>query len=613
MSLRLGHGPGRISICRTGVRLPVGAWSHIAASYDRSTETVYVRQTPRARESREPTIAAATAAPPSVSTALPVIIAAFGNGAQPAIGHFTGKIDRPAILSRALPPAQLGDLAQGKNATELAADALLAAWDFSADPSTTEVADYSGHGVDLHTTNGPARAVTGFNWSGEEIDHRRRPAEYGAIYFHEDDLDDARWEADFSWTVPPETPSGVYAARLRGPNFEDHIPFVVRPRVSPTADILFVLPTFTYMAYANERLLTNRAALEALAGDVGVYALDDADRSLLRHPEWGISLYDTHLDGSGSMYSSRLRPVVNLRPKYRFWSTGGPERFPADLYVVDWLEHLGERYDVVTDDDVHREGLGLLEKYPVVLTGTHPEYVTDAMLTGLERYLTNGGRLMYLGGNGFYWVTTVDPRQPHIIELRRGINGTRTWESAPGEGFHSTTGEPGGLWRYRGRGPNQLVGVGFAAQSGEPGPAAGYVRCDTAGDKRVEFIFDGVSDDELIGEFGLIGGGAAGYEIDRLDHARGTPRHAIRLATSEGRHDPDYLLVVEDIPFTQPNIAGDDNPDVRADLVYMSYPQGGAVFSVGSCNWCASLSHNGYQNNVARITGNVLQKFSEHR
>jgi N,N-dimethylformamidase len=47
-----------------------------------------------------------------------------------------------------------------------------------------------------------------------------------------------QWEADFSWTVPPETPSGVYAARLRGANVEDHIPFVVRPRVLPTADIL---------------------------------------------------------------------------------------------------------------------------------------------------------------------------------------------------------------------------------------------------------------------------------------------------------------------------------------------------------------------------------------
>jgi N,N-dimethylformamidase len=45
----------------------------------------------------------------------------------------------------------------------------------------------------------------------------------------------------------------------------------------------------------------------------------------------------------------------------------------------------------------------------------------------------------------------------------------------------------------------------------------------------------------------------------------------------------------------------------------MPYPRGGAVFSVGSCNWWASLSHNGYVNNVARITGNVLRKFLARR
>ena len=31
------------------------------------------------------------------------------------------------------------------------------------------------------------------------------------------------------------------------------------------------------------------------------------------------------------------------------------------------------------------------------------------MLNGLRSYLNGGGRLMYLGGNGFYWVTPMDP------------------------------------------------------------------------------------------------------------------------------------------------------------------------------------------------------------
>ncbi len=36
---------------------------------------------------------------------------------------------------------------------------------------------------------------------------------------------------------------------------------------------------------------------------------------------------------------------------------------------------------------------------------------------------------------------------------------------------------------------------------------------------------------------------------------------------------------------------------------------GGGVFTTGSIAWCAALAHNGYDNNVARITGNVLRRF----
>jgi N,N-dimethylformamidase len=44
-------------------------------------------------------------------------------------------------------------------------------------------------------------------------------------------------------------------------------------------------------------------------------------------------------------------------------------------------------------------------------------------------------------------------------------------------------------------------------------------------------------------------------------------------------------------------------------MVFFAIPDGGAVFSVGSMAWAGSLSHNGYQNNVSRITGNVLRRF----
>ena len=49
---------------------------------------------------------------------------------------------------------------------------------------------------------------------------------------------------------------------------------------------------------------------------------------------------------------------------------------------------------------------------------------------------------------------------------------------------------------------------------------------------------------------------------------------------------------------------------VRADMVFFETGAGGGVFSTGSIAWCGALSHNGYDNNVSRITGNVLRRFA---
>ena len=77
------------------------------------------------------------------------------------------------------------------------------------------------------------------------------------------------------------------------------------------------------------------------------------------------------------------------------------------------------------------------------------------MLSGLDEYLAAGGRLVYLGGNGFYWVTICPAGRTDMIEVRRGRSGTRVWESAPGEEHHAFTGERGGTWRNRGWPPQR--------------------------------------------------------------------------------------------------------------------------------------------------------------
>jgi N,N-dimethylformamidase len=608
--LRLGGGVGNVEVIGTGQSMKASRWYFVACTFDLESRNALVYQWPAPGwHSEEPAavVERSVAMTAAWDNESPLLLAAGyltedGTGRQAAQGTYSGKLDSPRVYGKALDRDELAALARGAPPEDVGTP--VAAWDFSAAAAGATVADVSGNELHGLTVNAPARAMTGHNWDGSEVDPRLAPKLYGAIHFHEDDLEDAGWEADFELEVPHDLTSGVYAAKLTAGGEEDFVPFCVRPaKGTATAPVLFLMPTLTYLAYANERTFRDFDASDLTDRPI---SLGPQDRRLDEHPELGLSLYDHHSDGSGCCYSSRLRPILNMNPKYRMWLTGAPRHFAADLYVTNFLEEHGYGYDVATDEDLHAERLELLAPYKVVLTGTHPEYYTADMLDALEAYLGQGGRLMYLGGNGFYWVTSVDPERPHMVEVRRGYAGTRIWESAPGEAHHSTTGEPGGLWRHRGRPPQRLVGVGFTSQGFNRG--SGYRRRPDSFDPRVEFIFEGVGEHEVIGDFGLVMGGAAGDEIDHVDRARGTPDHALLLASSEG-HDDHYQLVVEDLLMTLPGQGGTENPEVRADITFFDTSGGGAVFSVGSINWCGSLSHNGYDNNVARITKNVLERF----
>ena len=603
---------GRIS---TGEALRACEWYFVAAAFDANTHTLRLYQLPLSdwpSDNSSVVVERTVLAQLPGRNGCPLLIAANGVGTTntdryAALGLYNGKIDSPRVFSRALDTDEIEQLRRGVAPAEVAPSDLVAAWDFAATPSSASVIDRGPHALHGVAVNMPARAMAGHNWTAGEFDFKHAPEQYGAIYFHDDDLEDAGWEPDFELVVPNNLRSGVYAARLTGEAQEDHIPFIVRPpRGKANASILYLMPTMTYVAYANDRM---DAAHEHLVGLSAEHIKwDPLDLYLAEHPEFAMSFYDRHSDGSGCSYSSYLRPIVNLRPKYRHLLTGASRLLGEDLYLIDWLDEKGFAYDVATDHDLHHEGQDLLANYRVMLTGTHPEYWTAPMLTALEAYLAGGGRLMYLGGNGFYWVTSVDAERPHIAEVRRGMSGTRAWNSAPGECYHSTTGELGGHWRHRGKTPNRLTGIGFTAQ-GWGDPAPGYTRKPDSFDERAAFIFDGIEADETIGDFGLVFGGAAGDELDRIDYSLGTPHHTLVLASS-GPHGPSILPVIEDYTQVNAELMTDPGATVRADMVYFETLNDGAVFSVGSICWCGSLSHNGYDNNVSRITENVLKAFA---
>ena len=194
------------------------------------------------------------------------------------------------------------------------------------------------------------------------------------------------------------------------------------------------------------------------------------------------------------------------------------------------------------------------------------------------------------------------------MEIRRGEGGIRAWAAEPGEYYNAFDGNYGGLWRRSGRPPQQLAGLGFTSQGQFEGTY--YRRTEESYAPDLVWLFDGIGE-EILGDFGFSGGGAAGYELDRADVRLGSPPNVRVLAQSE-QHPDHFVLVPEELLThltTLPLQPIDDL--IRADMIYFEVPGGGKVFSVGSITFCGSLPWNGGDNDISRLVENVLRRFLE--
>jgi N,N-dimethylformamidase len=552
-----------------------GCWYELSATFTGGTVTLTQTALQRSWGVDDGGTGSGLAAPPSGDR---LLIAADPDG-----GRFDGRIEAPALLG--------------------ADGSVIASWDFSIGIDTDRISGaHPGRLVNL-----PTRAIRGAHWTGTEMDWKHAPHEYAAIHFHADDLYDCEWETDFIVRLPEGFRSGVYGIRLRCEGHEDIIPFfALPPRGTTTAAIAYLAATFTYQAYAGHARFNVDDAFRARIAAWGARRQNPE-----HHPEYGWSTYNRHPDGTGISLSSLRRPILNLRPGFLTFNDqkgSGLRHFSADSHLTDWLEANGHAFDVITDHDLHREGAGLLAAYKCVLTGSHPEYHTPQTLDALGGYIGSGGRLCYLGGNGFYWRIAVSETIPDVLEVRRTEGGIRAWDAAPGEAYHQLDGGYGGLWRRLGRPPQKLAGVGFSSQGLFEGSY--YRRLPASHDAATAWIFEGV-EDEIIGDFGLSGGGAAGFELDRADRRLGSPPNIVVLARSEV-HQEHFVAVPEELLSHVNTVTGEAPRDlIRAEIIYFDTVQGGAVFATGSITFCGSLSHQGYANNISRMLGNVVTRFSQ--
>ena len=480
-------------------------------------------------------------------------------------------------------------------------------WDFSNDISGLSVAGQNCPDLDLF--NSPTRGVKGALWDGTEHNWQHKPTHYGAIHFHEDDIYDFGWETDFSFKIPVTMPSGVYIMRISCNGYEDAMPFFVCPTLGkPTATLCVLVSTFTYAIYGNHSRPDYQDGWQDRIKEWGAYPHNPAKFS-----NYGLSTYNMHSDGTGICHASHKRPLFNMRPGYITFgeaSCSGLRHFQADSHLIAWLHAKEINYDIITDEELHNDGVNVIKDYSAVTTGSHPEYHTNQTLDALTTYRDGGGSFLYLGGNGFYWRIVRHHDDPDLLEIRRAEDGLRAWASEPGEYYNAFDGSYGGLWRRNGRPPQQLVGIGFTAQ----GVFVGMPYNRICYDPKFNWVFDGI-EDNIIGDFGFSGNGAAGFELDRVDLtlsdnlnlAEGTK---ITLLAQSFDTANNFMLVPEEQLTHLTNLSGGSEAQAkRADMVYFTTEAGGQVFAVGSITFCGSLPWNNHDNNISKLLSNILKRF----
>jgi N,N-dimethylformamidase len=462
-----------------------------------------------------------------------------------------------------------------------AAGRVTTAWRFPAVGRPTRLAPMTGDGM-LEIHNAPTFGLRSPRWDGSALDPRLRPEHYDAVALHDDDLAAADWPETHRIEIPDSAASGVYAIEVAGGGETRRWPFFVTPRARQ-AELVFLAPTFTYLAYADERLPPERFP----------WLCDDAGHRFAKANDL-TSLYDTHNDGSGVSLAGFRRPLATLRDDYLYPLCGAPHLLPVDLQLLRFLHAQQIAVDLLTDADLHRGGLARLQGYRGLVTGSHPEYWTAAMRDALDGFRDAGGHIAYLGGNGGYWVTAFDGE---TIEVRRGLSGIRTWNSAPGETHLAMTGEPGGLWRHRDRAEHRLLGTGLQAMGFSR--AQPFRRTAESHAPELAWLFEGVGD-EPIGAEGLVLGGGAGYEIDARSARWKSPAQTKLLAVAEG-FDSGYV------------IDGDATEDglpvaARGEMTLTQFASGSMVFAASSVSWCGALPQAGTMNALGRITMNLLRR-----
>ncbi len=194
----------------------------------------------------------------------------------------------------------------------------------------------------------------------------------------------AGWPGDAAGIrLPPDAPSGIYAAELTTPSGGRYLaPFIVKPPAHRHSRIAVIANTNTWNAY-NQWGGGSRFASAQPVSPGQPYELSN-ERPLLEAPWFGGA-------SAAPGLTDRAPLEFNQLVRAEVWITS----------TLDQFADLDRRYsfDVYSDLDLDG-GIANLAAYPVLILQTRPEFWSDRMRDHLDAYLTAGGHLIYMGSHG---------------------------------------------------------------------------------------------------------------------------------------------------------------------------------------------------------------------
>jgi hypothetical protein len=359
--------------------------------------------------------------------------------------------------------------------------------------------------------------------------------------------------------------SGLYYLWARTPSGESYsFPWVVAP-AQPHAKIAILANTNTWNAYNNFGGRSNyinptilpstptvnaRQDLSRYTNGLSVWSSPDEEYHPLsfERPEHGNHIFD-----NSPWDASSIEDPIEGRLQCGLG--------PGEWRLLGWMEREGFDYDYYSDAQLH-DGSMPLDSYEVLVIGVHPEYWTREMFRRVEEWVHQGGRLMYLGGNGLNCEVTIDGDVMRCLTF----DDTNKPDTKHESRMHRTYASEA-----------RLLGVAFT----DPGAmtAAPYSVLDPT-----HWVFEGtgLKSGEIFGEKSQherVPGGASGHETDKVTVS-----------------SPKILQI----------LARGENPgNGGAEMVCFGLGKG-TVFSTGSITWVTSLFPD---KNVSRITANVLRRF----